>query len=305
MKSVISASSTPTTTPSPIDAALPVICALVWIVPPPSSSWNGDVRVGVPLAPGLPGLDAQQRAMRAGVLLGDLDGAGELHRHRPHLHHDLGLDRVRAVVSSTRPPSTHGTTRSRSVIAAKLSSIDFDVEKRVIQFNGHSVRLLVAGPRYMLGACRFQAGRYRLGPDNATPLGAHGAGGSRGEGRARPAHPRHRWEATLVVGDDPADTSIELTADATSLRVIEGTGGMQALGDDDVASIHQTIDDEVLKRQDIAFRSTAVRGRRRHAPRRGRPDARRRDPADRVRPRRSATTATLSAAPSSPRPPGA
>ncbi len=32
---------------------------------------------------------------------------------------------------------------------------------------------------------------------------------------------------------------------------------MQALGDDDMANIHQTIDDEVLKRQDIAFRSTA------------------------------------------------
>ena len=33
---------------------------------------------------------------------------------------------------------------------------------------------------------------------------------------------------------------------------------MQALGEDDKANIHQTIDDEVLKRQDIVFRSTAV-----------------------------------------------
>ena len=33
---------------------------------------------------------------------------------------------------------------------------------------------------------------------------------------------------------------------------------MQALGDDDVANIHQTIDDEVLMRQDITFRSTRV-----------------------------------------------
>ena len=55
-----------------------------------------------------------------------------------------------------------------------------------------------------------------------------------------------------MVGEDPADTSMELTADATSLRVVEGTGGMQALGDDDLANIHQTIDDEVLKRQDIS-----------------------------------------------------
>ena len=34
---------------------------------------------------------------------------------------------------------------------------------------------------------------------------------------------------------------------------------MQALGDDDKENIHQTIDDEVLKRRDIVFRSTRVR----------------------------------------------
>ena len=66
------------------------------------------------------------------------------------------------------------------------------------------------------------------------------------------------WQATLLVGEDPAQTSIVFIADATSLRVREGTGGMQALGDDDKASIEQTIDDEVLKRMDIEFRSTAV-----------------------------------------------
>ena len=33
------------------------------------------------------------------------------------------------VVSSTLPPSTHGTTRSRSRIVAKLSSIGFEIEK--------------------------------------------------------------------------------------------------------------------------------------------------------------------------------
>ena len=52
-------------------------------------------------------------------------------------------------------------------------------------------------------------------------------------------------------------TSIELSADGGSLRVREGTGGMQSLGDDDKANIEQTIDDEVLKRQAITFRSTA------------------------------------------------
>ena len=57
------------------------------------------------------------------------------------------------------------------------------------------------------------------------------------------------WEATLAVADDPARDQLELTADGGSLRVIEGTGGMQALGDDDKADIEKTIDDDVLKRQ--------------------------------------------------------
>jgi hypothetical protein len=63
------------------------------------------------------------------------------------------------------------------------------------------------------------------------------------------------WEATLAAGDE---MSMELSADAGSLRVVEGSGGMQALGDDDLANIHQTIDDEVLGRQEIRFRSSRV-----------------------------------------------
>jgi polyisoprenoid-binding protein YceI len=66
------------------------------------------------------------------------------------------------------------------------------------------------------------------------------------------------WRATLEIGEDPAQSSVELDVDATSLRVREGSGGMQVLGDDDKANIEQTIDDEVLKRQPIEFRSTAV-----------------------------------------------
>jgi polyisoprenoid-binding protein YceI len=66
------------------------------------------------------------------------------------------------------------------------------------------------------------------------------------------------WEARLALGSDPADTSVELDVDAGSLRVLEGTGGMQALGDDDKANIEKTIDDEVLKRKAITFRSSEV-----------------------------------------------
>src|SRR3989304_140856 len=66
------------------------------------------------------------------------------------------------------------------------------------------------------------------------------------------------WQATLEVGEDPAQTSVVFDADATSLRVREGTGGMQVLDDDDKESIQETIDEDVLKRQGIEFRSTVV-----------------------------------------------
>jgi polyisoprenoid-binding protein YceI len=63
------------------------------------------------------------------------------------------------------------------------------------------------------------------------------------------------WEATLDVGDAPC---LELSADATSLQVIEGKGGMQALDDDGKADIRKSIDKDVLKKQAIQFRSTSV-----------------------------------------------
>jgi polyisoprenoid-binding protein YceI len=66
------------------------------------------------------------------------------------------------------------------------------------------------------------------------------------------------WEARLALGAEATDTSLELEVDPGSLRVLEGTGGMQALGEDDKANIEKTIDDEVLKRKAITFRSTEV-----------------------------------------------
>ncbi|MFL5928328.1 MAG: YceI family protein [Gaiellaceae bacterium] len=67
------------------------------------------------------------------------------------------------------------------------------------------------------------------------------------------------WQATLEVADDSTPVALSLDADGGSLRVREGTGGMQALADDDIASIEQTIDDDVLKRQRVAYRSASIR----------------------------------------------
>jgi polyisoprenoid-binding protein YceI len=104
----------------------------------------------------------------------------------------------------------------------------------------------------------IQSGTHRLGPDNATLAVLTGRAGAAAKAGHDLVIRVTKWQAELVVADDPAETRMELSADATSLRVISGTGGMQALQDDDLANIHQTIDDEVLKRQDIRFRSTRV-----------------------------------------------
>lgn len=104
----------------------------------------------------------------------------------------------------------------------------------------------------------IQPGTHKLGPANGTLLVRTGRTGA----AAKAGHDLllhvTAWQATLEVGENPGQTTIVLHADATSLRVREGTGGMQPLGGDDKASIQQTIDDEVLKRQGIEFRSTAV-----------------------------------------------
>lgn len=63
------------------------------------------------------------------------------------------------------------------------------------------------------------------------------------------------WSAAL---DPDADPALTLTADARSLRVLEGSGGMQALDADDKASIEKTIDEEVLEGTAIEFRATTV-----------------------------------------------
>jgi hypothetical protein len=107
-----------------------------------------------------------------------------------------------------------------------------------------------------------EPGTHRFGPGNATLSVRTRRGGA----AAKAGHDLllhvTAWEGTLTIGDDGAPAAAELVADATSLRVQEGTGGMKALDDEDKANIHQTIDDEVLERRDIAYRSIAVDGSR-------------------------------------------
>jgi len=102
------------------------------------------------------------------------------------------------------------------------------------------------------------AGRHELGPDDGTvAVRTHRTGAAAKAGHDLLLHVT-AWRAEIEIADDGAPASVVFEADATSFRVIEGTGGIQALGDDDRASIVQTIDDEILMGSSIAFRSTAI-----------------------------------------------
>lgn len=101
-----------------------------------------------------------------------------------------------------------------------------------------------------------EAGTYMLGPENGELL-VH----TRRQGAAAKAgHDLEilvtRWTGTLQIGES---TSLGLTADSSSLRVREGRGGMKALDEADKDNIRQTIDDEVLQKTPIEFRSSGVR----------------------------------------------
>jgi polyisoprenoid-binding protein YceI len=101
----------------------------------------------------------------------------------------------------------------------------------------------------------IQAGTYKLGPDNASLHVETGRSGAAAKAGHDLIIDVQSWEATLEVGDN---SSLQLSADPTSLHVREGKGGLQALGDDDKADIRKTIDKDVLKKKAISFSSTSV-----------------------------------------------
>jgi polyisoprenoid-binding protein YceI len=102
------------------------------------------------------------------------------------------------------------------------------------------------------------AGTHTLGPENATLSIRTKKGGAASMAGHNLLIEVTDWSATLTLGAEPSDTTIELTVNSGSLKVLEGTGGAMSLDDEHRASIKETIDKEVLKRTPITFRSTAV-----------------------------------------------
>jgi polyisoprenoid-binding protein YceI len=105
----------------------------------------------------------------------------------------------------------------------------------------------------------IQPGTYELGPQDGTLLVHTRKGGAASKAGHNLRIEVERWGATAQFADDPAQSVLELTADSTSFKVLEGTGGVMTLGDDDKQGIAQTINEEVLKGTPISFKSTAVR----------------------------------------------
>jgi hypothetical protein len=93
----------------------------------------------------------------------------------------------------------------------------------------------------------------QLGPENGTLTVRTGKGGAAAKAGHNLVIEVTRWSATLD------DAAARLTADATSMRVVGGSGGISPLGDEEKAGIAQTIDEEVLKGTAIVFRSSEVR----------------------------------------------
>jgi len=103
-------------------------------------------------------------------------------------------------------------------------------------------------------------GRHELGPQNARLIVYTRRSGAAAKAGHDLTIEVTTWNATFELGESPNDTSVTLHAAGSSLRVLEGKGGMQSLGDEDKENIQQTIDDEVLKSTAIDFRSGAVDG---------------------------------------------
>jgi polyisoprenoid-binding protein YceI len=104
----------------------------------------------------------------------------------------------------------------------------------------------------------FSSGTHTLGPQAAELLVHTRRTGAAAKAGHDLVIEVTSWTGTLEVGQDASQSSVSLSADGGSLRVREGTGGIQSLGDEDKENISKTIDDEVLKRSAVEFHSTAV-----------------------------------------------
>jgi polyisoprenoid-binding protein YceI len=101
-------------------------------------------------------------------------------------------------------------------------------------------------------------GTHELGPENASlriETRRRGAAAKAGHDLLIEVG---SWQGKLEIGDDPGQNSLVLSADTGSIEVIEGTGGIKALTDEDKVEIKKTLEDEVLQPGPVEYKSTRV-----------------------------------------------
>jgi polyisoprenoid-binding protein YceI len=99
---------------------------------------------------------------------------------------------------------------------------------------------------------------YVLGPDDAQLTVRTGKSGAAAKAGHNLLIAVTSWQATFALGGDSTATTLTVTVDSGSLRVLDGTGGIQSLSDEDKANIEKTIADEILEGAAIEFRSSEV-----------------------------------------------
>jgi hypothetical protein len=107
---------------------------------------------------------------------------------------------------------------------------------------------------------RLKAGTYELGPGTASLVVKTYREGVAAKAGHDLIIDVRQWEATLDIREDLSQSSLELHADARSLYPREGLHGIKPLTDKDREEIRKNIDEQVLGRDPISFRSSAVEG---------------------------------------------
>jgi polyisoprenoid-binding protein YceI len=101
----------------------------------------------------------------------------------------------------------------------------------------------------------IQAGTHELGPENATlQVKTYREGIASKVGHDLVIDVTS-WRANVKIGEQ---SNVQLSADPASLHVREGLRGAKPLTDKDRAEIRKKIEEQVLGREPISFRSTEV-----------------------------------------------
>jgi polyisoprenoid-binding protein YceI len=104
----------------------------------------------------------------------------------------------------------------------------------------------------------LSAGIHELGPDTASLVVKTYREGLAAKAGHDLIIEVRQWKATLEVGEDPSDSSLQLHADPRSLYPREGLRGVKPLTDKDRDEVRKNIDKKVLGGEPIRFRSSAV-----------------------------------------------